>query len=123
MRPRDMMAFLLVPALTMSIGCTSGEPSGLPIGSVLVEEKWLPLTFHAEDDGRLYIWDQGHHRMAFETDLRQGQAVWVDFITGWVFVDLQPRKDVGIDPYARHQLFFSRATTRPATRPTGAPAR
>jgi hypothetical protein len=102
-------------------GCTSGKPSGLPIGSVLVVEQWLPIRFSAEEDGRLFIWDQGHHRMAYETDLRRGQGVWLDVVTGWIFVGATPVKG-RINPYARHQLFFSRAATRPVTQPGDAPA-
>ena len=116
-----LVAFVFAAALVPVAGCTSGKPSGLPIGSELVVEKWLPIRFNAEEDGRLFIWDQGHHRMTFETDLRRGEGVWLDFTTGWIFLGSTPVKG-RIDPYARHQLFFSRAATRPVTHTSDAGA-
>ena len=111
----DTVRHLLLPPLLVSVlaGCnlSSGKPSGLPTGAVLVAEGFSPLSYEAPTDGRVYVWDSADHRVVYEADLRRGQSIWLDVQSGWVLVDHKPIKDsagrpVQVGSYVYHWLFF-----------------
>jgi hypothetical protein len=106
-----MRLLAVFAALACLAGCVGGgEPSGLPVGATLVEEKFLPIHFDAPADGRVYVYNLRRHRLAFEADVRRGQAVWLDVVTGGVGVDMKRAGGVALPNYDRYQVFF---LTRP----------
>ena len=109
---RTLCALVILSGCWSICGCTSARPSGLPIGSVLVAEGWLPMSFAPAEDGRLYVWDQDDRRIRLTLDLARGQGAWFDVQSGIVRVgggDAVGR----VGSYARYQLFFHPAVVPP----------
>jgi hypothetical protein len=86
-----MLKLALTPLLALLLtACSTGQPRGLPAGSMLVKEGGGPFTYTAADKGTLYLRDQPADRIILETSVTPGQRLEVDTAANRVTLDGRP---------------------------------
>lgn len=102
------MAFALATAIFF--GCQQDRINNIPPSATLASSGNSQLTYTAQNDGTVWVYDVNNDRIDYSGSLLSNQSIVVDSSSRQITVDGRIVSDKAMNSGAEHRIYFQAAT-------------
>ena len=98
--------FAVIALLVVAAGCATDRPLSVPADEMLLSEGDRDLTFRADRDGTVYVYNHNDDQILYSGKVERGQTISVDTERDRIELDGRPVMEKGIGGNDTRRVYF-----------------